>query len=152
MVCFVMTVITNVGISVCVLRFREMRTPINLCLVNLAAADLLFAIGMPGVAITRITQSWMLGDAVCRILPYSQVIINIYSCFIEQNINFTYDIVRVRFRFTLDADNYFYGSSSLSGRSALSQPIDNWSGLGGQFFDLVRGSCALFARCFLVSA
>ncbi|XP_023247370.1 free fatty acid receptor 4-like [Copidosoma floridanum] len=73
-VCFVMSVITNIGIGACVLRFREMRTPMNLCLVNLAAADLLFTLGVPAVAYTRFTQSWMLGEAVCRMLPYSQFV------------------------------------------------------------------------------
>ena len=72
-ICFVLAVIANLGIAVCALRYREMRTPTNLCLVNLAAADLLFALGVPAVAYTRLTQSWRLGDAVCRMLPYSQV-------------------------------------------------------------------------------
>ncbi|KAG8033896.1 hypothetical protein G9C98_008377 [Cotesia typhae] len=53
---------------------EEMRTPTNLCLVNLAAADLLFALGVPAVAYTRLTQSWRLGDTVCRLLPYSQFV------------------------------------------------------------------------------
>uniref|UniRef100_A0ABD2VWK6 G-protein coupled receptors family 1 profile domain-containing protein n=1 Tax=Trichogramma kaykai TaxID=54128 RepID=A0ABD2VWK6_9HYME len=72
-VCFVVAVIANLGIAACALRYREMRTPTNLCLVNLAAADLLFALGVPAVAYTRLTQSWRLGELVCRLLPYSQV-------------------------------------------------------------------------------
>lgn len=70
---FVIAVVANFGIAVCVLSYKEMRTPTNLCLVNLAAADLLFALGVPAVAYTRLTQSWRLGDTVCRLLPYSQV-------------------------------------------------------------------------------
>lgn len=70
---FVLAVGANLGIGACVLRYKEMRTPTNLCLVNLAAADLLFALGVPAVAYTRLTQSWRLGEAVCRMLPYSQV-------------------------------------------------------------------------------
>lgn len=72
-VTFVVAVGANIGIAACVLRYKEMRTPTNLCLVNLAAADLLFALGVPAVAYTRLTQSWRLGDTVCRLLPYSQV-------------------------------------------------------------------------------
>ncbi|XP_014236211.1 delta-type opioid receptor-like [Trichogramma pretiosum] len=73
-VCFVVAVIANLGIAACALRYREMRTPTNLCLVNLAAADLLFALGVPAVAYTRLTQSWRLGELVCRLLPYSQFV------------------------------------------------------------------------------
>ncbi|XP_003423809.1 free fatty acid receptor 4 isoform X1 [Nasonia vitripennis] len=73
-VSFVVAVGANLGIAACVLRYREMRTPTNLCLVNLAAADLLFALGVPAVAYTRLTQSWRLGEAVCRMLPYSQFV------------------------------------------------------------------------------
>ncbi|XP_074114600.1 free fatty acid receptor 4-like [Cotesia typhae] len=71
---FVIAVVANFGIAVCVLSYKEMRTPTNLCLVNLAAADLLFALGVPAVAYTRLTQSWRLGDTVCRLLPYSQFV------------------------------------------------------------------------------
>ncbi|XP_051171387.1 neuropeptide Y receptor type 2-like [Leptopilina boulardi] len=73
-VTFVIAVATNLGMATCVLRYKEMRTPTNLCLVNLAAADLLFALGVPAVAYTRLTQSWKLGDAVCRLIPYSQFV------------------------------------------------------------------------------
>ncbi|KOC59187.1 hypothetical protein WH47_11263 [Habropoda laboriosa] len=44
-----------------------------MCLVNLAAADLLFTLGVPAVAYTRYTQSWRLGETICRLLPYTQV-------------------------------------------------------------------------------
>ncbi|XP_076678576.1 free fatty acid receptor 4-like isoform X1 [Andrena cerasifolii] len=71
---FVLAVGANLGIAGCVLRYREMRTPTNLCLVNLAAADLLFTVGVPAVAYTRLTQSWHLGETVCRLLPYSQFV------------------------------------------------------------------------------
>ena len=78
---FVLAVGANLGIAGCVLRYREMRTPTNLCLVNLAAADLLFTVGVPAVAYTRLTQSWHLGETVCRLLPYSQVrSSDVYEC------------------------------------------------------------------------
>lgn len=72
-VSFVLAVGANLGIAGCVLRYKEMRTPTNLCLVNLAAADLLFTVGVPAIAYTRLTQSWRLGETICRLLPYSQV-------------------------------------------------------------------------------
>lgn len=75
LITFIAAIIVNVGMAVCVLRYKEIRTPTNLCLVNLAAADLLFALGIPVVAYTRLTQSWELGDAVCALLPYSEVIL-----------------------------------------------------------------------------
>ncbi|XP_058801848.1 free fatty acid receptor 4-like isoform X2 [Phymastichus coffea] len=73
-VSFVVSVLANLGIAACVLRYREMRTPTNLCLVNLAAADLLFALGVPAAAYTRLSQQWRLGEAACRLLPYSQFV------------------------------------------------------------------------------
>lgn len=50
-----------------------MRTVTNCFLLNLAAADLVFALGVPAVAFTRISQDWRLGNIFCKILPYSQV-------------------------------------------------------------------------------
>ncbi|XP_076651017.1 free fatty acid receptor 4-like isoform X2 [Halictus rubicundus] len=73
---FVLAVAGNLGIAGCILGYREMRTPTNLCLVNLAAADLLFSTGVPAIAYTRLTQSWRLGETICKLLPYSQVISN----------------------------------------------------------------------------
>lgn len=70
---FVLSVVLNVSIACAVLRYREMRTITNCFLLNLTAADLVFAMGIPFVAVTRITQNWILGDVTCRILPYSQV-------------------------------------------------------------------------------
>jgi hypothetical protein len=70
---FLASVVANVSIAAAVLRYREMRTVTNCFLLNLAAADLVFALGIPAVAATRLTQEWILGDAICRILPYSQV-------------------------------------------------------------------------------
>ncbi|XP_047345241.1 free fatty acid receptor 4-like isoform X2 [Vespa velutina] len=74
LITFFAAIIVNVGMAVCVLRYKEIRTPTNLCLVNLAAADLLFALGIPVVAYTRLTQSWELGDVVCALLPYSEAV------------------------------------------------------------------------------
>ncbi|KAL2720404.1 free fatty acid receptor 4-like [Vespula squamosa] len=79
LITFIAAIIVNVGLAVCVLRYKEIRTPTNLCLVNLAAADLLFALGIPVVAYTRLTQSWELGDVVCALLPYSEVILLLFS-------------------------------------------------------------------------
>ena len=70
---FLASVVANGSIAAAVLRYREMRTVTNCFLLNLAAADLVFALGIPAVAATRLTQDWALGDASCRILPYSQV-------------------------------------------------------------------------------
>jgi G protein-coupled receptor 120 len=70
---FLVSVVANGSIAAAVLRYREMRTVTNCFLLNLAAADLVFALGIPAVAATRLTQGWSLGDATCRILPYSQV-------------------------------------------------------------------------------
>jgi G protein-coupled receptor 120 len=51
-----------------------MRTVTNSFVLNLAAADLLFAFTIPAVAYTRIVSSWKLGDFACRFMSYVQVI------------------------------------------------------------------------------
>lgn len=70
---FLASVVANGSIAAAVLRYREMRTVTNCFLLNLAAADFVFALGIPAVATTRLTEEWVLGDVICRILPYSQV-------------------------------------------------------------------------------
>ncbi|XP_026672567.1 free fatty acid receptor 4-like isoform X2 [Ceratina calcarata] len=71
---FVLAVGGNLGMAGCILRYKELRTPTNMCLVNLAAADLLFTVGVPAIAYTRFTQSWRFGDAICKLLPYTQFV------------------------------------------------------------------------------
>lgn len=73
-VVFLVSVVANVSIAAAVLRYREMRTVTNCFLLNLAAADLVFAMGSPLVAAARLTEDWPLGDTACRLLPYSQFV------------------------------------------------------------------------------
>lgn len=54
-------------------RYPEMKTVTNCFVLNLAISDILFALTIPVVAYTRISQSWKLGDTTCRIIPYLQV-------------------------------------------------------------------------------
>lgn len=68
------SVAANLTIIGAIVRYREMRTVTNYFLLNLAVADIVFAVGIPGIATTRVTQEWVLGDMSCRLLPYSQVI------------------------------------------------------------------------------
>lgn len=71
-----LSLVANVSIALAVLRFREMRTVTNCFLLNLAAADLVFAAGIPAVAAARLTAGWgwPMGPGVCRLLPYSQFV------------------------------------------------------------------------------
>lgn len=74
LVTFVFSVVANLSIAAAVLRYREMRTVTNCFLLNLAVADLLFAAGIPLVALARVLPRWQLGSITCRLLPYSQVL------------------------------------------------------------------------------
>ncbi|XP_029036861.1 free fatty acid receptor 4-like [Osmia bicornis bicornis] len=71
---FVLAVGGNLGMAGCIIGYKELRTPTNMCLVNLATADLLFSLGVPAIAYTRFTQSWRLGETICRLLPYTQFV------------------------------------------------------------------------------
>ncbi|XP_046991239.1 neuropeptide FF receptor 2-like [Schistocerca americana] len=68
------SLVANAGIAAAVLRYRELRTVTNCFLLNLAAADVVFALGIPAVAMSRLQRGWQLGDGVCRALPYSQFV------------------------------------------------------------------------------
>ncbi|KAF4529641.1 hypothetical protein B566_EDAN011482, partial [Ephemera danica] len=68
------SLLANIAIAAAILRYREMRTVTNCFLLNLALADIVFVLGAPLVAATRLTQEWVLGDALCRLLPYSQFV------------------------------------------------------------------------------
>ncbi|XP_046658580.1 neuropeptide Y receptor type 2-like [Homalodisca vitripennis] len=71
---FITSVVANLSIAAAVLRYREMRTVTNCFLLNLAVADCLFVMGVPAVALARVSPQWRLGDLVCRLLPYSQFV------------------------------------------------------------------------------
>lgn len=81
-VTLMMSVLLNGTIACAVVRYREMRSVTNYFLLNLAAADLIFALGIPAVAFSRVTEEWKLGDVFCKILPYSQVTTHFpcYTC------------------------------------------------------------------------
>ncbi|XP_008199874.1 somatostatin-like receptor F_48D10.1 [Tribolium castaneum] len=71
---FIISVIANTSIIICVIRFPDMRTVTNCFVLNLAAADLLFAATIPAVAYTRIVSSWKLGDFACKFIPYMEFV------------------------------------------------------------------------------
>lgn len=70
---FAASVVANVSVAAAVLRYREMRTVTNCFLLNLSVADVLFAVGIPAIAVARVRPHWQLGNIVCKLLPYSQV-------------------------------------------------------------------------------
>lgn len=81
-----------------------MRTVTNCFVLNLAAADLLFAFSIPAVAYTRIVAHWQFGDLACRLVPYIQVsnhsiylinIINMQVIFDHRNLPIALDLDRI---------------------------------------------------------
>ncbi|XP_076250325.1 somatostatin receptor type 5-like isoform X1 [Rhynchophorus ferrugineus] len=74
---FIVSIAANVSIIICVARYPEMRTVTNCFVLNLAVGDIIFALTIPVVAWTRLTQSWRLGDLACRIVPYIQFVAGI---------------------------------------------------------------------------
>lgn len=71
---FIISILANIAIGWCVIRFPDMKTVTNCFVLNLAAADLLFACSIPPVAYTRVVGSWKFGDATCRLMPYTQFV------------------------------------------------------------------------------
>ncbi|XP_014248460.1 free fatty acid receptor 4-like [Cimex lectularius] len=72
-VTLVASIVTNLAFIVPLVKGRH-RTVTNHFLLNLGFADILFAIGIPAVVVVRINQKWPLGDLICRLLPYSQLV------------------------------------------------------------------------------
>lgn len=57
-----------------VIRNREMWTATNLLVVNLAISDfLVLFLCLPPTLVYDITETWFLGDTLCKIVPYFQV-------------------------------------------------------------------------------
>nr|XP_022910589.1 free fatty acid receptor 4-like [Onthophagus taurus]XP_022910590.1 free fatty acid receptor 4-like [Onthophagus taurus] len=71
---FLISIFANVAIAICVIRFPDMRTVTNCFVLNLAAADLLFAVSIPAVAYSRFHETWKLGNIACRLIPYVQFV------------------------------------------------------------------------------
>ncbi|XKL59104.1 hypothetical protein PGB90_000120 [Kerria lacca] len=71
---FILSIITNLMIAAAVLKYPEMRTVTNCFLLNLTVADIAFVAGVPFLIYIRLNSGWMLGNVVCKILPYSQFV------------------------------------------------------------------------------
>ncbi|KAH3855842.1 somatostatin receptor type 4-like [Dreissena polymorpha] len=76
---FVVGMIGNVMILVAILRNTKLRTVTNILVCNLSMADILFALGIPCIATTRITRHWVLGEIVCKLITYVQFVSGISS-------------------------------------------------------------------------
>lgn len=71
---FIIGLVGNTLVCVAVYKNHTMRTVTNYFLVNLAVADfmvLLFC--LPATVVWDVTETWFLGDALCKILLYFQV-------------------------------------------------------------------------------
>lgn len=57
-----------------VIRVSYMRTVVNIFIVNLAVADfLVLLVCLPPSVLTDITESWYLGEVMCKMVPFLQV-------------------------------------------------------------------------------
>lgn len=61
-------------VCLAVWRNHHMRTVTNYFIVNLSLADVLVtAICLPASLLVDITESWLFGHALCKVIPYLQV-------------------------------------------------------------------------------
>lgn len=73
-VVFIIGIIGNSLVCIAIYRNRSMRTVTNYFIVNLAIADLMVIIFcLPSTVLWDITETWFLGDKLCKIIPYLQV-------------------------------------------------------------------------------
>lgn len=74
--------IGNILVCIAVYANATMRTVTNIFIVNLAIADLLVIIlCLPPTVIWDVTETWFLGEAMCKIILYLQVSFIIKSLF-----------------------------------------------------------------------
>lgn len=67
---FIFSIFGNILILYQMFQTKIIRTVTNSMISNLVAADILFSAGSPFIAITRITENWVFGDAVCKAFVY----------------------------------------------------------------------------------
>lgn len=73
-VIFLIGLIGNGLVCFVVIRVSHMRTIVNIFIVNLAVADfLVLLICMPPSVLADTTESWYLGDLMCKLVPFLQV-------------------------------------------------------------------------------
>lgn len=71
---FTMGLIGNALVCIAVYRNHTMRTVTNYFIVNLAVADfMVIAFCLPPTVLWDVTETWFLGDCLCKVLLYFQV-------------------------------------------------------------------------------
>lgn len=83
---FVIGLVGNALVCIAVYRNHTMRTVTNYFIVNLAVADFMVILFcLPATVLWDVTETWFLGDVLCKILLYFQVsfpiIIFNYKCY-----------------------------------------------------------------------
>lgn len=58
---------------------KKLRLASSYLIVNLAVSDLLFALGIPFIAVTRIKEDWVFGDIACKLVTYVQFVCGVSS-------------------------------------------------------------------------
>lgn len=79
MIIFLWALIGNSLVIYIILRNKKMRTNINFFILNLSISDILFTLGNPFIATTRITESWLLGEFMCHMVLYIEFICGFVS-------------------------------------------------------------------------
>lgn len=71
---FVVGLVGNFLVCLAVYRNHTMRTVTNMFIVNLAIADfLVIFLCLPPTVLWDITETWFMGNTLCKIIPYFQV-------------------------------------------------------------------------------
>ncbi|XP_034966496.1 orexin receptor type 2 [Zootoca vivipara] len=72
---FIVALVGNILVCVAVWKNHHMRTVTNYFIVNLSLADVLVTITcLPATLVVDITETWFLGDSLCKVIPYLQTV------------------------------------------------------------------------------
>ncbi|XP_026582340.1 orexin receptor type 2 [Pseudonaja textilis] len=72
---FLVALIGNILVCVAVWKNHHMRTVTNYFIVNLSLADVLVTLTcLPATLVVDITETWFLGNSLCKVIPYLQTV------------------------------------------------------------------------------
>ncbi|XP_020637444.3 orexin receptor type 2 isoform X2 [Pogona vitticeps] len=72
---FLVALVGNILVCVAVWKNHHMRTVTNYFIVNLSLADILVIITcLPATLVVDITETWFLGNSLCKVIPYLQTV------------------------------------------------------------------------------
>ena len=76
---FIIGIVGNILVILIICKSPSMRSVTNYFMANLASSGILFLAFIPLVLVTRISETWILGSVICRLVTYTQACSGVIS-------------------------------------------------------------------------